>query len=63
LTIIHKVTLNSQANTRHFIFINGKFIINPPWTLEKTLHDTLPTLAGLLAQDEGAKYTLESETT
>ena len=39
------------------------FIINPPWTLEKTLHDTLPTLAGLLAQDEGAKYTLESETT
>ena len=42
---------------------SGMFIINPPWTLEKTLHDTLPTLATLLAQDNGAKYTLESEST
>ena len=42
---------------------SGMFIINPPWTLEKTLHDTLPTLASLLAQDAGAKYTLESEST
>lgn len=42
---------------------SGMFIINPPWTLEKTLHDTLPTLAKLLAQDAGAKYTLESEST
>jgi 23S rRNA (adenine2030-N6)-methyltransferase len=42
---------------------SGMFIINPPWTLEKTLHDTLPTLATLLAQGDGAKYTLESETT
>ncbi|TXT28493.1 MAG: hypothetical protein FD131_3074 [Rhodocyclaceae bacterium] len=42
---------------------SGMFIINPPWTLEKTLHDTLPTLATLLAQDAGAKYTLESEST
>jgi len=42
---------------------SGMFIINPPWTLEKTLHDTLPTLTKLLAQDAGAKYTLESEST
>lgn len=42
---------------------SGMFIINPPWTLEKTLHETLPTLATLLAQDAGAKYTLESEST
>jgi 23S rRNA (adenine2030-N6)-methyltransferase len=42
---------------------SGMFIINPPWTLEKTLHDTLPTLATLLAQGDGAKYTLESEST
>ncbi|NTV71104.1 MAG: 23S rRNA (adenine(2030)-N(6))-methyltransferase RlmJ [Azonexaceae bacterium] len=42
---------------------SGMFVINPPWTLEKTLHDTLPTLASLLAQGEGAKYTLESEST
>lgn len=42
---------------------SGMFIINPPWTLEKTLHETLPTLTQLLAQGDGAKYTLESQTT
>ncbi len=40
---------------------SGMFIINPPWTLEKKLHETLPVLAALLAQGDGAKYTLESE--
>ena len=42
---------------------SGMFIINPPWTLEKTLHETLPALATLLAQGPGAKHTLESQTT
>lgn len=41
---------------------SGMFIINPPWTLEKTLHETLPPLAALLAQGPGARYTLESQT-
>lgn len=40
---------------------SGMFIINPPWTLEKKLHETLPQLAKLLAQGDGAKYTLESQ--
>ncbi len=40
---------------------SGMFIINPPWTLEKTLHETLPTLASLLAQGDGARHTLESQ--
>jgi len=40
---------------------SGMFIINPPWTLEKTLHETLPTLATLLAQGPGARHTLESQ--
>ncbi|MBS4019669.1 MAG: 23S rRNA (adenine(2030)-N(6))-methyltransferase RlmJ [Dechloromonas sp.] len=40
---------------------SGMFIINPPWTLEKTLHETLPPLAALLAQGPGARYTLESQ--
>jgi len=40
---------------------SGMFIINPPWTLEKTLHETLPRITELLAQDEGAKYLLESQ--
>jgi len=40
---------------------SGMFVINPPWTLPKTLQDTLPTLSKLLAQGDGAKYTLESQ--
>ena len=40
---------------------SGMFIINPPWTLEKTLHETLPALSSLLAQGPGARYTLESQ--
>ncbi len=40
---------------------SGMFIINPPWTLEKTLHETLPSLKTLLAQGEGAKYSIESQ--
>lgn len=40
---------------------SGMFIINPPWTLEKMLHETLPPLASLLAQGDGARHTLESQ--
>ncbi|HJV91871.1 MAG TPA: hypothetical protein VJ572_00275 [Azonexus sp.] len=35
------------------------FIINPPWTLEKTLRETLPKLTELLAQGDGAKFVVE----
>ena len=42
---------------------SGMFIINPPWTLEKKLHETLPVLVPLLTQGPGAKFTLESEST
>ena len=41
---------------------SGMFIINPPWTLEKKLHETLPKLTQLLAQGDGARFTLESQT-
>ena len=40
---------------------SGMFIINPPWTLEKKLHETLPKLTEILARDAGAKFTLESQ--
>lgn len=58
-------TLEVSAPSKDGFGMNGSgmFIINPPWTLEKTLHDTLPVLAKLLAQGEGAKYTLESQST
>ncbi|MCL2524226.1 MAG: 23S rRNA (adenine(2030)-N(6))-methyltransferase RlmJ [Betaproteobacteria bacterium] len=40
---------------------SGMFIINPPWTLKQTLHDTLPAITALLAQGDGAKFTLVGE--
>ena len=43
------------------LFGSGMFIINPPWTLEKKLHETLPKLTEILARDAGAKFTLESQ--
>ena len=56
-------TLEVRAPARDGFGMNGSgmFIINPPWTLEKTLHETLPTLSNLLAQGEGAQFVLESE--
>lgn len=39
---------------------SGLFIINPTWTLSKILAETLPTLVKILAQNEGATFTLES---
>jgi 23S rRNA (adenine2030-N6)-methyltransferase len=40
---------------------SGMFIINPPWTLKKTLSETLPKITELLAQGPGAKFTLEGQ--
>jgi len=58
-------TLEVKAPAKDGFGMNGSgmFVINPPWTLEKKLHETLPKLAELLAQGPGAKYTLESEST
>lgn len=57
------VTLEVKAPPRDGFGMHGSgmFVINPPWTLEKTLHETLPALVPLLAQGEGARYVLESE--
>lgn len=56
-------TLEVKAPAREGFGMHGSgmFIINPPWTLEKTLHETLPKLTSLLAQGDGAKYTIESQ--
>lgn len=39
---------------------SGMFIINPPWTLENQLAQSLPTLVKVLGQDNGAKFLLKS---
>ena len=40
---------------------SGMFIINPPWTLHKTLEEVMPYLVAALGQDAGAGYTLDAQ--
>ncbi len=39
---------------------SGMFIINPPWTLEAELKDTMPWLVQALARDASARFTLHT---
>ncbi len=39
---------------------SGMFILNPPWTLHATLQNTLPWLTAVLAQDDSARFTLQT---
>ena len=39
---------------------SGVFVVNPPWTLEAALRQTLPWLAQALAQDAGARWSIAS---
>lgn len=39
---------------------SGMFIINPPWTLEKQLAESLPILVKALGQNQGAEFLLKS---
>lgn len=38
---------------------SGMFVLNPPWTLADGLNETLPWLMQVLAQGDGAAYTVE----
>lgn len=40
---------------------SGMFIVNPPYTLPKTLAETMPVLTQLLALDESANFKLQSQ--
>jgi 23S rRNA (adenine2030-N6)-methyltransferase len=39
---------------------SGMFILNPPWTLEKTLRAIMPWLVEVLGTDSGAEFSLET---
>ena len=56
------VTLEVSTPSKDGYGMNGSgmFIINPPWTLEKKLRETLPKLSEILAQDAGAKFSVQS---
>jgi 23S rRNA (adenine2030-N6)-methyltransferase len=40
---------------------SGMFIINPPWTLEKTLRETMPWLVEALREDAGAGFEISAQ--
>ena len=41
------------------LYGSGMFIINPPYTLSQSLNEAMPYLAETLAQDHGARFTVE----
>lgn len=51
-----------QPSTDGFgMFGSGLFIVNPPWTLPDTLRQVMQNLTNILALDDTAHFTLESE--
>lgn len=43
------------------MFGSGMFVVNPPWTLQKSLQRSLEILSPLLVDYDGAGFTLESQ--
>jgi 23S rRNA (adenine2030-N6)-methyltransferase len=56
------VTMNIHAPSDEGFGMHGSglFIINPPWTLPKTLTESMPILTELLELDNHGGYTLNS---
>jgi 23S rRNA (adenine2030-N6)-methyltransferase len=54
------LTVHKPARDGLGLHGSGIFVVNPPWTLEKSLANTLPWLAKTLAQDKFATFTLRS---
>jgi 23S rRNA (adenine2030-N6)-methyltransferase len=53
--------VNEPAKDGFGMHGSGMFILNPPWTLHKTLEEVMPYLTEVLALDKGAGYTLEQQ--
>jgi 23S rRNA (adenine2030-N6)-methyltransferase len=51
--------ITKPAEDGYGMFGSGLYIINPPWTLPKSLQESLPILTKLLGQDENASHHLE----
>ncbi len=56
------VTLTVRAPTPDGLGLHGSgmVVINPPWTLEATLRESLPWLRDSLAQDAAARFSLDT---
>ncbi len=55
------MTIHQPAADGFGMHGSGLFVINPPWTLASTLQGALPALTQLLALDDSAHYTLNSQ--
>jgi len=55
------LSVESPSEEGFGMYGSGLFIINPPWTLPKSLAETMPVLTALLALDETASFTLDSQ--
>lgn len=53
------MNIHAPSNEGFGMHGSGLFIINPPWTLPKTLTESMPVLTKLLALDDQAGYTLD----
>lgn len=53
-------TIQHPAADGFGMFGSGLFIVNPPWTLPKTLETVMPYLVEKLAIDDGADYEIDS---
>lgn len=54
------LTVYASRTKQRGLYGSGLFIINPPWTLQRALDNTLPWLTAALQQDQGAYFLLES---
>ena len=57
------LTVHAPSDEGFGMHGSSLFIINPPWTLPKTLEETMSYLTKTLAQDDNAEFTLESHLT
>jgi 23S rRNA (adenine2030-N6)-methyltransferase len=55
------LTVHTPSSDGFGMHGSGMFIINPPWTLHKTLEAIMPYLAQVLGQDAGAGFTLSGQ--
>ncbi len=54
------LTVAGPASQEQGLRSSGVFIINPPWTLEAILKDIMPWLTQALAQDDGARFVIQT---
>ena len=54
------LTVAGPAAQEQGLRSSGMFIINPPWTLEATLKDIMPWITQALAQDDDARFVIQT---